>query len=72
MNILNSKDILQESNFLETAASVKIFECSPLSSKLRKQTSVKKKQCKRLDKVFESNKRSKTKQKTKNVVRSEI
>ena len=30
MNILNSKDILQESNFLETAASVKIFECSPL------------------------------------------
>ena len=54
MNILNSKDILQESNFLETAASVKIFECSPLSSKLRKQASVKEKQCKRLDKVFES------------------
>ena len=72
MNILNSKDILPENDFLETATAVKIFECSPLSSELRKQTSVKEKQCKRLEKVFESNKRSKTKQKTKNVAQSEI
>ena len=65
---LTGKDVLPEKDLLEKAATIKRFEYSTLRSELRKQSSVAEKQYQKLDKVFES----KTEQKTKEVVLSQI
>ena len=65
---LTGKDVLPEKDLLEKAATIKRFEYSTLRSALRKQSSVAEKQYQKLDKVFES----KTEQKTKEVVLSQI
>ena len=65
---LTVKDVLPEKDLLEKAATIKRFEYSTLRSELRKQSSVAEKQYQKLDKVFES----KTEQKTKEVVLSQI
>ena len=65
---LTGKDVLPEKDLLEIAATIKRFEYSTLRSELRKQSSIAEKQYQKLDKVFES----KTEQKTKEVVLSQI
>ena len=65
MNLLLAKMFYQK-NLLKKAAAIKIFGYSPLSSELRKQTSVAEKQHQhQVDKVFEANKREEDK--TKNI-----
>ena len=40
---LTGKDVVREKNLIEKAATIKIFEYSPLGSELKKQTSMAKK-----------------------------
>ena len=65
MKFLTGKDVLPEIDLLGKAATIKRFKYSPLGSELRKQFSVGEKQYKRLDKVFESNKKEEDKIKNK-------
>ena len=46
-------DVLPEKDLFGKAARVKIFEYLPLSSELKKQTDITKKQNQRLDKIYE-------------------
>ena len=47
------EDISPEEGILEKFATIKIFEYSPLSSELKKQAEIAKKQYQRLNKVYE-------------------
>ena len=48
---MTDEDVLLEKGLLEKAATIKIFEYSPLGSDLKKQTSTAGKQYQQLDKV---------------------
>ena len=54
---MTGKDVLPEEDLLEKAAALKRFEFSPLGKELKAQISAAEKQCQKLDKVFESNKK---------------
>ena len=69
---MTGKDVLPEKDLPEKAAGLKRFEYSLLSKELKKQTSVTEKQYQKFDSAFESDKRKKTNQKTKEVVLSQI
>ena len=70
--VLTGKDVLPEKYLFEKSAAIKRFKYSPLGSELRKQSSVAEKQYKRLDKVFESNKKEEDKTKSKISYKSQI
>ena len=50
---MTAKDVLPEKDMFGKAAAMKKFEHSPISSELKKQTDIAKKQYQRLDKVYE-------------------
>ena len=50
---LIGKDVLPKEDLLEKAAATKRFEYSPLGSQLKMRIDIAKKQCPRLDKVYE-------------------
>ena len=52
---LTCQDVLPKIKVLEKASSIKRFEYLPIGKELKAQTSATKKQCQKLDKVFESN-----------------
>ena len=56
---LTGEDVLLERDLLEKAATIKRSEYLPLGSELKKQTDIAKKQYKRWDKTFSSNKNNK-------------
>ena len=69
---MTDKDVCPEKDLLEEAAAIKRFEYSPSGKELKKQTSVSEKQYGKLENVFESLKRKKTKQNIKEIVLSQI
>ena len=69
---MTAKNVLSEKYLPEKAATIKRFEYSPLGNELKKETSFAEKRYQKFENVFESNKRKKTKQKTKEVVLSQI
>ena len=71
-DFMTAKNVLSEKYLPEKAETIKRFEYSPLGKELKKETSFAEKRYQKFENVFESNKRKKTKQKTKEVVLSQI
>ena len=55
--LLTTKDVPLEKDFLRKTATIKRFECSPLSNELKKEIGIAKKQYQGLAKVYEFDKK---------------